>query len=154
MFQVLFFFHNFLQNSLQNGFNLFFYKFTKIKIEIFECPKSIRNYEKNNAWNIRQLVGESFVPANQLTSVLLSDFKFVLMCSDLKTRGSSALKKNKWDAHCTLYSPYPQHLLPKMRQNTACRHAGSGAGAYGGGLPAHCVVLEFEWQLFLCSSMY
>ena len=28
-----------------------------IKIKNFECPKSIRNYEKNNAWNIRLLVG-------------------------------------------------------------------------------------------------
>ena len=32
------FFHSFLQNSLQNSFNLFFYNFTKIKS--FECPKS------------------------------------------------------------------------------------------------------------------
>ena len=61
-----FFFHNFLQNSLQKSFQfifLFFYNFTKIKIKSFECPKSIRNYEKNNAWNIRRLVDESFVPA-------------------------------------------------------------------------------------------
>ena len=46
MFQVLFFFHNFLQNSLQKSFQfifLFFYKFTKTKIKSFECPKSIRN---------------------------------------------------------------------------------------------------------------
>ena len=42
---------------------LFFYKFTKIKTNSFECPKSIRNYEKNNAWNIRRLVDESFVPS-------------------------------------------------------------------------------------------
>ena len=28
-----------------------------------------RNYEKNNTWNIRRLVNESFVPANQQTSV-------------------------------------------------------------------------------------
>ena len=43
------FFHNFLQNSLQKSFQfifLFFYNFTKIKIKSFECPKSIRNYEK------------------------------------------------------------------------------------------------------------
>ena len=50
MFQVLFFFHNFLQNSLQKSFEfiyfLLFYKFTKIRIKSFECPKSIRNYEK------------------------------------------------------------------------------------------------------------
>ena len=29
-----------------------FYKFAKIKVKSFECPKSIRNYKKNNAWNI------------------------------------------------------------------------------------------------------
>ena len=41
-----------------------------MKTKSFECPKSIRNYEKNNAWNIRHLVDESFVPATQRTSVL------------------------------------------------------------------------------------
>ena len=48
-----------------------------MKINTFERPKSIRNYKKNNAWNIRRLVNESFVPANQRTSVLYcrwSDF--------------------------------------------------------------------------------
>ena len=74
MFQVSFFFHNFLQNSLQILFQfilLFFYKFTNIKIKSFECPKSIRNYEKkNNAWNIRRLVDESFIPVTQQTSIL------------------------------------------------------------------------------------
>ena len=36
-----------------------------IKIKSFECPKTIRNYEKNNAWNIRHLVDESFIPSTQ-----------------------------------------------------------------------------------------
>ena len=36
-----------------------------MKIKSFECPKSIRNNKKNNAWNIGHLVDESFVPANQ-----------------------------------------------------------------------------------------
>jgi hypothetical protein len=42
------FFHNFLQNALQNSFYHFFisYNFTKIKIKCFECPKPIRNYKK------------------------------------------------------------------------------------------------------------
>ena len=43
MFQVIFFFHDFLQNSLQKSFHfifLFFYKITKIKIKSFECPKN------------------------------------------------------------------------------------------------------------------
>ena len=39
-----------------------------MKIMSFECPKSIRNYKENNAWNIRRLVSESFVPMNQQTS--------------------------------------------------------------------------------------
>ena len=36
-------FHNFMQNSLQNHFNLFFYfsyNFADIKIKNFQCPKS------------------------------------------------------------------------------------------------------------------
>ena len=40
------FFHNFLQNSLQKWFQFILFLFTKIKIKNFECPKSIRNYEK------------------------------------------------------------------------------------------------------------
>ena len=39
-----------------------------MKIKSFECPKSIRNHEKNNSWNIRRMVNESFVPATQQTS--------------------------------------------------------------------------------------
>ena len=48
-----------------NSFFIFFYKFTKIKIKSFECPKSIRNYKKHNAWNIRCMVDKSFVPSTQ-----------------------------------------------------------------------------------------
>ena len=47
-----------------------------MKIKSFECPKSIRNYEKNT-WNVRRLVAESFVPSAQWTSKLycrLSNF--------------------------------------------------------------------------------
>ena len=36
----------FLIISCKNGFNLLFYKFTKIKMKSFECPKSIRHYKK------------------------------------------------------------------------------------------------------------
>ena len=46
MFQVLFIFHDFFQKCLQKYFQfilLFFLKNTKIKIESFECPKSIKN---------------------------------------------------------------------------------------------------------------
>ena len=71
--QSIIFSHNFLQNSLQKLLQfifLLFYDFTKIKIKSFECLKSIRNYEKNNnAWNIRRLVDESFVPMTQRPSI-------------------------------------------------------------------------------------
>ena len=42
---------------------LFFHDFTKIKLRRFECPKSKEIMKTNNAWNIRCLVDESFVPA-------------------------------------------------------------------------------------------
>ena len=83
MFQVSFFFHKILQNSLQKPFQfifLFFYKITKMKIKSFECQKYIRNYEKKNTWNVRPLVDELFVPSAQRTSVLycrLSDFMWL-----------------------------------------------------------------------------
>ena len=66
MFQVLFFFHDFLQNSLQKWFQCIFYFFLWIftkKPKSFEYPKSIRDYEKNNAWNIRCLVDKNSAPA-------------------------------------------------------------------------------------------
>ena len=45
---ITFFFHKILPNSLQKPFHFFsfFDKITEIKIKSFECPKSIRNYEK------------------------------------------------------------------------------------------------------------
>ena len=48
---IIFFFHDFLQNSLQKSFQfflLFFYKITKIKKNSFECPKSIKSIKENN----------------------------------------------------------------------------------------------------------
>ena len=54
-----------------------------MKVKSFEFLKSIRNYEKNNAWNIRGLVDESFVLASQGASILycrLSDL--YILCSD------------------------------------------------------------------------
>ena len=58
---------------------LIFYKFTKIRIKSFECPMSIKYYEKIDAWNIRRLVDKLFVTSTQRTSVLycrLSDFSW------------------------------------------------------------------------------
>ena len=50
-----------------------------MEIKTFGCPKAKRNYEENNAWNIRCLVDESFVPSTQLADILyqgLLDFNF------------------------------------------------------------------------------
>ena len=43
-----------------------------MKIKNFECPKSIRNYEKKNTWNVKRLVDNLFVPLAHRTSVLYS----------------------------------------------------------------------------------
>ena len=77
IFQI-FFFHDFLQNSLQKSFQFISYLFYKItKIKSFECPKSIKSIKKNNTWNIRFLVGDLFVPLSKQPSVIycrLTDF--------------------------------------------------------------------------------
>ena len=64
IFQLLFLFQNFLQNSLQKFFQifLFFHNFTKIKS--FECPKSkpathclnFQSIKLIHTWTIRPLV--------------------------------------------------------------------------------------------------
>ena len=74
----LMFFHKTLHNSLQKPFQFiilfffffFFCKITKNKIKISECPKSIRNYEKRNTWQVRCLLDKLFVPPAQQTSEL------------------------------------------------------------------------------------
>ena len=61
MFQVLFLFVISCKVLCKNPFNYFFYNFTKIKIKSFECPKSIRNYEKkimlgtSDVWSLSSL---------------------------------------------------------------------------------------------------
>ena len=82
MFQVLFFFIKSCKILCKNPFNLFFYKITKMKIKSFECPKSIRNYEKKNTWNVKRFVDDSFAPSAQQTSVLnsrLTGFKIIII---------------------------------------------------------------------------
>ena len=77
-----FFFHNFSCKILCKNCSIYlliFYKFTKIRIKSFECPMSIKYYEKIDAWNIRRLVDKLFVTSTQRTSVLycrLSDFSW------------------------------------------------------------------------------
>ena len=87
IFQVLFLFLNFLQNSLQKLFQfifLFFYNFTKIKINSFECPKSIRNYEKimlgtSDAWSLRHLSHRPIAPATQRIILKIVGFQTTLV---------------------------------------------------------------------------
>ena len=69
MFQVLFFFMiscKILCKKPINSFYYFFYKITKIKLKSFEYSKS----KKNNTWNIRRLVDDSFVPSSLGPSVI------------------------------------------------------------------------------------
>ena len=53
-----------------------------MKIKSFEFPKSIKSIKKNNAWNIRLLVDDSFVPSSKQPSVIycrLTDFELIHM---------------------------------------------------------------------------
>ena len=78
---IIFFFHDFLQSSLQKSFQfifLFFYRI--IKIKSFECPKSIKSIKKIILGTSRLLVDDLFVQSSKRPSVLycrLTDFKTV-----------------------------------------------------------------------------
>ena len=65
----------------KNSFKLFFFYFLIIKIKSFKCPKSIRNYEKNNAWNIRCLVAETNKPVNQRIIIEIDQFMLIIKFS-------------------------------------------------------------------------
>ena len=75
------FFHKILQNSLQKPFYfiffIYFFQFTRMKIKSFECPKSIRNYEKKRYLECKML-GRLVVcpigPANQRIILLIVGF--------------------------------------------------------------------------------
>ena len=51
---------------------------SKTKIKSFECPKSIKNNEKNNTGNIRRLVDESFDPATQRLILKIVGFYYAM----------------------------------------------------------------------------
>ena len=85
---IIIFFSSFLAKFfakiLSIYFLIFFYKITKIKS--FEYPKSVKSI-KNNTWNIRLLVDDSFVPSSKQPSVLycrLTDFNSVLFVKDVE----------------------------------------------------------------------
>ena len=66
MFQVLFFFKS-CKILCKTPFNLFFSEITKKKMKSFDCPKSIRSYEKK--YMECQMLGQRVIcpigPANQ-----------------------------------------------------------------------------------------
>ena len=41
-----------------------------MKIKSFKCPKSIKSIKRNNAWIIRLLVDDSFVPSSKQPSII------------------------------------------------------------------------------------
>ena len=67
--KVLFFFHNFLQNSLQKSLQFFLSLTLQKKIETFKClspgqqPTVLFSIDQNNTWTIRCLVDETINPA-------------------------------------------------------------------------------------------
>ena len=57
----------------------------------FECPKSIKSIKKNNTWNIRLLVDDSFVPSSKQPSVIycrLTDFLSIVKNQNNKGRNA------------------------------------------------------------------
>ena len=86
-----------------------------MEVNSFECSKSIKKCKKNNAWNIRPLVNESFVQANHQTRILycrLSDFKTLQkkMCKKLcnKRKEQKCLEIEK-----KIHS-FPQEWIPQI----------------------------------------
>ena len=79
--------------------NLFSYLFIKLqnkKMNSFECPKSIKSI-KNNTWNIRLLVDDSFVPSSKQPSIIycrLTDFCWLDFLIGRKSEHCSILWKS------------------------------------------------------------
>ena len=68
----------YIAKSLSIHFVILFFLNTKIKVKSFECPKSVKILKKNNTWNIRRLVDDSFVQSAKLPSIIylrLTDLK-------------------------------------------------------------------------------
>ena len=73
-----------------------------------------RNYLKNDIWKIRRLVDESFVPANQPTSVLycrLSDINSTSESTVLCTQTTIASGKAAWAGRQASYDYYKCSFL-------------------------------------------
>ena len=83
-----------MQKSFQFIF-IFFYKFTKIKIKSFECPKSIRNYKKimlgtSDAWSTTHMSHRTSEPAYYIVDCQISRLDlwlkkmwFLLLCNHI-----------------------------------------------------------------------
>ena len=117
-----YFFHDFLQNSLQKYFQyicLFFLKNTKIKVKSFECPKSIKSLKKimlgtSDAWSTIRLSNRPSDPA--WIYLRLTDF-----WSGMRRLGICTMY-----SYCNLlYLGRPTHLtlhlIHKIMVNS-CRH--------------------------------
>ena len=80
---------------------------SKTKIKSFECPKSIKNYEKNNTGNIRRLVDESFDPATQRLILKIVGFYYAmnLLIDDSKSTFYWVLNKCSSGLGTTLVKP-------------------------------------------------
>ena len=52
------------------------------------------NMKKNNTWNIRRLVDESFVPANQWSSVLYWRLSYFSWCNQINTKAWNSISVN------------------------------------------------------------
>ena len=110
MFQVLFFFHKILQNSLQKPcqlFLLFFLKITKMKMKSFECPDSTKKLWKEK-YRERHTLGRRFVcPIGPALYCRLFDFNFFL----------TGLDRNQW---CGVgWGFYPRVWYPKLPKITS-----------------------------------
>ena len=72
-----------------------------MKIKSLECPKSIKNYEKKNTWNVKRLVDNSVVPSTHQTRVLynrLTDFYIHTLTSRNPRNGpfTNYIDKKRW----------------------------------------------------------
>jgi hypothetical protein len=84
MFQVLFFFQNFLQNFCITPFNLFFYFFLTLQkwkqrvlsaLSLSQQPTVLFSIYLNNTWTIRHLVNETSDSATQRNILKIVGFK-------------------------------------------------------------------------------
>ena len=109
------FFHSFMQNSLQKSFQfifIFFYKFTKIRIKSFECPKFMMNYEKeimfvrSDTWSMSRSSHRPSKPAYYIEDCRISSVPHLGRWTGGDLRSNYA-----WDLAGLNYNCIAQNLL-------------------------------------------